>query len=136
MEDAYEYRLHGRRFTFWALLIIGLGFCGAALSEPAPLSVWVILLAYMALVLWSLIRNPVTGMSLTSERLVISPEQEPRTFPLAQIERLVIKDWSDSTDFRLHLTDGSTAKIEELHVPSIRETTRVFEAYGVPVTRS
>jgi hypothetical protein len=120
----------------WLLLAVGLGFTAVWVTGQGPTFGYVILGCYLGLVLATLIWNPVTGMNLTSERLVISPEQDPRTFPLAQIERLVIKDWSDSTDFRLHLTDGSTAKIEELHVPSIRETIRVFEAYGVPVTRS
>ncbi|MCF2905276.1 hypothetical protein L0666_09765 [Octadecabacter sp. CECT 8868] len=135
MAEDYEHQLSGRRPVMWLVLMGVLGFIGVAWGEPAPIFFWVILAATLGLVLWSLIANPISGLRISGDRLIIAPQQQNNEISLANVDYLKIDNRSDSTEFVLYLKDGGGLAVHENNFPSIKETTRVFEERGIKVAR-
>lgn len=133
MMDDFEYSQNGRRPVVWLFLAVGLGFLAFLFVEPGPVVVWVILAAYLALILWLIIANPVQGIRITRHDLIIAPEREAQRVPLADINHLAIDTRSDTTDFTLHLRDGETIAVHSSNVPSTQATVAAFEARGIAV---
>lgn len=129
----YQYQQNGRRPPTWLFLAVGLGFLGLAVADPAPAMIWVILAAYLGLILWLIIANPIQGIQITRRHLIIAPEREARRIALRDIGHLAIDTSGDSTEFRLHLKGGRTVAIHAANVPSTPETMQVFEAHGIDV---
>lgn len=111
----YEFELRGRRPASWLFGAVGAFFLALVAFEPPPLLIWVPLGLFLVMTAWLLIRNPVTGMRLSVEGWEFRGARFDRTVPLAAIDHVSIREWSDGPDtVRIHLRTG-----EVLEPPSV-----------------
>ncbi|MCW1950527.1 MAG: hypothetical protein KIH44_004070 [Octadecabacter sp.] len=136
MTDAYHYRLQGRRPVMWILLAIGLLAFGFALTQGGPIMGYVIFGLYLAFVLATLVLNPITGLDIVDGVLSTSLKENAPRVQLNDIDHLLIDNRSDDCTFTLYLKNNTTLVLRSIDVPSIRETTRVFEGRGIAVKQA
>lgn len=133
MGVVYEYRLSGRRPTVWLSALVFAGIAGVLAWEGAAFIFWLPLLLGGGLVLWALIRNPVNGLQVTEDRLILSPWREPREVPLKEIETVQYEEWSDSTDMFLLMKSGDTVKVSSLDMPPVGTLRTVLSGKEIEV---
>lgn len=136
MEKVYEYRAVGRRPTVWAAAAVFLFLLVLALYNGAPWYVWAIWGPCAGMVLYMLICNPVSGLRLTEDRLTLSPWRTPQDIALRDIAQVEFILWSDSTDVKLHLVDGTVITTFSGDIPPRSSFTAELTRRGIPVTQS
>ena len=85
------------------------------------------------MILWALVRNPVTGLQVTQHHLILSPWHVPRVILLEDVEAVKFETWTDSTDMFVQLKSGRTVKVSPMDVPPLSSFRKVMSARGISV---
>ncbi|WP_375227925.1 hypothetical protein [Roseobacter sp. S98] len=134
MEDVYAYRLQGRRAVVWIASILMVLVLTMAATQSAPWYIWVVWVPVAAFLLNELIKNPVRGLRLTRDTLILSPWQRPRAVALRDIEKVEFIEWSDSTDMEVHTVSGDVIRVFSGDIPPRGPFIGQLVALGVRVT--
>ncbi|MEO1746361.1 MAG: hypothetical protein AAFR13_07515 [Pseudomonadota bacterium] len=133
MADAYTYE----RTTRSPVYLAAGGFCVLllvlAISLGAPWWIWAVWAPVSAVVFYLLWANKSYGIRLTDTELAIETDGASQRFALSAIDHLHVRDWSDSTDFELHLKDGTEVSVFSENMPGIQAIRTEFEKRGVRV---
>ncbi len=105
-----------------------------AATKDAPWYIWAIWLPAAAMILQELIRNPVSGIRLTRQTLILSPWQRPREVALSDIHHIEFIEWSDSTDMEVHMRSGDVIRVFSGDIPPRGPFIAQLVALGVKVT--
>lgn len=136
MTTLYEYRLSGRRPAIWGAGAVFLVISLLMASEGAALVIWIPVLLGGAMILWALIRNPVNGVQVTEDSLILSPWSHPRLIPLSQIEAVKYREWSDSTDMHIWLKSGETIRVAPMDMPPVAGLQSALAGTGIRILKS
>lgn len=107
MKLPFHFRRSERGWPAALILAVGAVMILAALRHgPPPLLWWLPVGGATGAALWMLLAGRVHGIDLTPEALIVTGAGRVETWPLDDIDHLQIADWTDSTDYVLHLRDG------------------------------
>lgn len=131
MENVYEYKMRpNRKVTWFAAACIGflLGY-GYLTSDPRILAVVWALIA-MCLV-WLLMKSPTAGIRVDEQALTLSAWRNPRPVPLDEIEYLEVQHWTEDSDVKLVLRDGTEEMIPFGDLPDMTTFSAVMVDFGI-----
>ena len=132
----FEYSERGRRPLTLAMATAGLGLAAVAAAYQAPWWVWPPFLAYLAMMLWLVLRNPVSGMRLTPDAWSFHGAGFERTLPVAQIREVRFTSWSEGPDtVRIKMTDGTLHEPPSRCLPTAEALIPHLNRARIPVTR-
>lgn len=117
MDTLYSYRLPARRLITWVFAGIMIALMVLAYVDRAPWYIWAVWVPSFAMIVYMLVQNPVSGLQLTQDTLILSPWQSPRQIALRDIDRVEFIDWSDSTDMQVHLINGDVIRVFSADIP-------------------
>ncbi|MBW4708077.1 hypothetical protein KX928_09785 [Roseobacter sp. YSTF-M11] len=133
MSETYEYRLPGRRASVWmTLAVVGLLLAVVA-SEVASWYIWLVWMPSMAMVLYLLLKNPISGLRLTNDMLLLSAWRNPQALLLQDIAKIRFIDWRDGSDMEVHLHSGEVIQAISSDIPPRSSFVRALHQRGIPV---
>ena len=136
MQDAYEYRLPGRRPATLFGVSASAGLLVIAAIGAAPWYIWAVWSAVFAALVWAVWRNPVHGCRLDGTHFTWSGPRGDTSIPIAGIEAVELTEWSNGPDTcRICLKDGTTRDPPSICLPPGSTFRRVLEDHDIPVTR-
>lgn len=86
-----------------------------------------------AMLLFMLIKNPVNGLELQDEMLILSAWRSPLPVPVRDIAKLEIVEWTDSSDFKVHLKSGETIEAFSGDIPPITPFRKALAQVDIPL---
>ena len=136
MSMIYSYQERGRRpITYVAAAVFCFVF-GAGVYHGAP---WYFCLPVVlggAMIFYLLVKNPISGLIVQPDALVLSPWERPKSIRLAEIEKVEIVSWSDSTDMNVHLKSGETIQAFAGDIPPTEPFRAALAEVGIPLEQS
>ncbi len=135
MIKGFEYEETGRRPIIWFSLCVFLFLFWIAYTNGAPWWIWAIWSISGGMVVYMLIANPKSGISITDTTLAYWAGGPQSSLAISDIDHIVIEDWSDSTDVSIVLTDGRSIKLFSGSVPPIHELEKQLNARNIAVVR-
>lgn len=133
MTKIYSYDEPGRRPTVYLGTVVFAVVLVGAFYNAAPWFFYLPLLGGGAMLLYMLVKNPVSGVTLYKDRLVLSPLLHPNSIPLSDIERIEIISWSDSTDMKVHLKSGDSISAFSGDIPPRAPFAKALAQVGIPL---
>ena len=133
MHEVYEYRLSSRRSAIWlaaALVAFSLGY---AVVNSAPAILTVICATGGVLLGWMLMANPMSGIRVDHETLVLNAWRRPREIPLSEIAYLRMTHWTDDSTVSIVYKDGREEGTNYADMPPPNTLAAVMAARGIPV---
>ena len=85
------------------------------------------------MVLFLIVKNPVMGVRLQRDRLVLSAWQKPRDVMLADIATITFIHWSDDTDMEIALHNGDLIRVFSGDIPPIAPFKKVLQEAGLRI---
>lgn len=124
----------GRRLSTVAGLIFMLGMLGLGLALSAP-GWWMLTVILPALMLiWSIIRNPIYGLSLDAHELRWFTPKVKKNVPLSTISHIRVETWTDGPDLViLKLHSGGSLEVPTFCLPARGVLPRELQARGIKV---
>ena len=133
MEPVFSYKEPGRRpATYLAAVVFAL-FFGAAVTYGAEWYVYLPVVLGGVMLLYMLVKNPVSGVALLDEFLVLSAWSNPQKIPLRDIARIEIISWSDSIDMKVHLKSGGAISAFAGDIPPREPFRAALAEVGIPL---
>lgn len=131
----WRYRSRGRTPLNLALLAIGLGLLGLAVALQArPLAVFLPLAGFAAMLAWVVLRDPRAGLEIDRGALTLWQGERRESVPLTEIERVVVRHLSDSTDVTVHRRDGGLPTVPDPCRPAAGSLVAALRRAGIAVT--
>jgi hypothetical protein len=85
------------------------------------------------MLLFMLIKNPVNGLELQDEMLILSAWRNPLQVPVHDIAKLEIVEWTDSSDFKVHLKSGEIIEAFSGDIPPTVPFRKALAQVGIPL---
>ena len=133
MKEIYAYRETGRRPMVWLAAGVFVFLMWLAVTKSAPVFIYVPWALGGGMVAYLLVRNPVSGVRLFEDRLVLSPEFRPHTVQVCDIDRIELISWTDSTDMNIILRSGDTIRLFTGDIPPREPFARALAQVGIPL---
>ncbi len=133
MTELYAYKEAGRRPVTYLAAVVFAALIVIALHQNAPLFYYVPLVAGGAMVLYTLVKNPISGLVLLPDRLILSAWRKPNPVPVQSIARIEIISWSDSTDMKVHLKSGEEIRVFSGDIPPRASFAQALSRVGIPL---
>ena len=133
MTELYAYKEAGRRPVTYLAAVVFAALIVIALYQNAPLFYYVPLVAGGAMVLYTLVKNPISGLVLLPDRLILSAWRKPNPVPVQSIARIEIISWSDSTDMKVHLKSGEEIRVFSGDIPPRASFAQALSRVGIPL---
>jgi len=133
MSEVYEYRLAKRRNAIWLASIVIAFLIGFAIANTAPqimIGLWAVTGAAVA---WSLISNPLCGIRVDDDHLVLNAWRKPRAIPLADIDYLRTSHSCDDCNVTIVYKDGREEGTVSAHMPPPATLACVMAERGIAV---
>lgn len=89
-----------------------------------------------AMIFYLIIKNPISGVVVQPDALVLSPWQSPQSIRVADIDKVEIVSWSDSTDMKVHLKSGETIEAFAGDIPPTEPFRDALAQVGIPLEKS
>ena len=131
MAELYAYKEPGRRPITYLAAVVFVGLLGVALYHGAPVFYYVPVLGAGSMILYMLVKNPISGLLLLPDRLILSAWHKPNPVPLKDIARVEIISWSDTTDMKVHLKSGEVLNVFPGDIPPRQSFTHALASVGV-----
>lgn len=134
MYEAFEYRAQGRRpgsyFAFGVWLIMA----NLAWVYAVPGFVWGLLAFFLVILGWWLVRNPISGMTLSDTHLEIFNGDVRWKIPLTDIDCVIrTTRKGGKPGYKLHFTDGKTDTLPLDVLPRADVLTEEFRKRGLRI---
>lgn len=136
MSIVYSYREKGRRPATYLAAVVFLFVFGAGVYHGAPWYFCLPVVVGGAMIFYLLVKNPVSGVVVQPDALVLSAWERPQSIRVAEIEKVEIISWSDSTDMNVHLKSGETIRAFAGDIPPTEPFRAALAQVGVPLERS
>lgn len=133
MDDVFEYRLPGRRRAVWLAAIIVVFLIGISGQFQAPEVVWFAWLTLAVMLGWMLMAQPSSGIRVDYANFTVSAWHHPRDIPLAEIDHIRVRHWTEDSDITIVLRNGDEIDVGAGDLPPIPVLEDVMIARGVPV---
>lgn len=133
MTELYAYREQGRRPIVWLAAAACVGMICVGLYHEESWLLMTPVYAAGAMLLYMLVKNPVSGVQLFEDRLIMSPWSAPQTVMLDQLAKIEFVEWSDSTDMNLHLKSGDVVKVAQSNIPPRTAILPTLESLNISV---
>jgi len=114
-------------------MVICAGMTVLAAYHGAPWYFYVPVLSAGGLLLYMLIANPVSGLHLHDDVLILSPLLHPRFIPVGDVGSVEIISWSDSTDMVIHLKSGESVAAASGDIPPRAAFRDALARVGIPL---
>lgn len=85
------------------------------------------------MVLFLIVKNPVMGVRLQRDRLVLSAWQKPRDVMLADIATITFIHWSDDTDMEISMCNGDLIRVFSGDIPPIAPFKKALQEAGLRI---
>lgn len=86
-----------------------------------------------SMLLFMLIKNPINGLELQDEILILSAWRNPLPVPVHDIAKLEIVEWTDSSDFKVYLKSGEIIEAFSGDIPPITPFRKALAQVGIPL---
>ena len=86
-----------------------------------------------AIIGWLLMLNPVRGIRIDQENLILNAWRKPKVIPLADIAFLRAKHWTDDSDVVIVYNDGTEESTHPRDMPDLNTLALVMSQRGVKV---
>ena len=136
MSMIYSYQEKGRRPATYLAAAVFLVMFGVGIYHGAE---WYFCLPVVlggAMIFYLLVKNPISGVVVQPDALVLSPWQSPQSIRVAEIEKVEIVSWSDSTDMKVHLKTGETIEAFTGDIPPTEPFRVALARVGIPLEQS
>lgn len=134
MSEPFRFERPGRNFDTLAALALGLGFAALALWHGAPAILWVPLGLCLAMAGYMVVFSPGSGMEIDAGRWRIWAPGARLDLPVAEVERVMRKDWTDSTDWEVWLRGAKKpVRLPDRAIPPAPEFATALGRLGIPV---
>ena len=130
----YRYESRGRTPANLVLLAVGIAMIALAWVTEAGQLIYLPLGAFAAMQLYLFARDPRAGMDIDAETVAIWRGRRRQAIPVAEIDRVEIKHWSESTDVIIHRRDGNKVDVPARCAPRLGAMKRALKCAGVNVT--
>lgn len=136
MSVVYSYQERGRRPVTYVGAAVFLFVFGLGIYHGVPWYFCLPVVVGGAMIFYLLIKNPISGLILQPDALVLSPWERPKSIRLAEIDKVEIISWSDSTDMKVHLKTGETITAFSGDIPPAEPFREALAQVGIPLERS
>lgn len=132
-QNSYHYHMQARRPGTY--LAMGVGMATAYVVHATSTTIaWLPVGAYLAIVLYRLLKNPSAGLRLGAHRLEVYAGENRQSFPLARIRAARVRKRFFSLDeCVLDLSDGGHEALPPEALPPARRLCAELAARGVPL---
>lgn len=131
MFEEFEYRLGHQRRGVWLAATLIVLMMGVFLQTMLPLFIWAIYLLIIVMLAWMMLGVPIAGIRVTDDTLIAAAWRKPNPIPLIDIAEMRAVDWTDQSDVKITLHDGTTQVLSSGDLPSIPILTDVMMERGV-----
>jgi len=133
MNEVYEYRLARRRGAIWLAAIVIAFLLGFAVANAAPQVMMALWALTGVLIMFTLMSNPICGIRVDDEYLVLNAWRKPRLIPLVEIDYLRMTHWTDDCNVTIVYKDGREEGTISAHMPPANTLACVMAERGIPV---
>lgn len=133
MTELYAYKEPGRRPVTYLAALVFLFLLWSAVIYRAPAFYYIPVVGGGFMILYILVKNPVSGLLLLPDRLILSAWDKPNPVPVKDIARVEIVSWSDTTDMNVHLKSGRVIKVFSGDIPPRASFAQALSNVGIAV---
>lgn len=133
MTELYAYKEPGRRPVTYLAAVVFAVLLFVVVHYDAPLLYHAPVVVGGSMILYMLIKNPISGLVLLPDRLILSAWSKPNPVPVKNIARIEIISWSDSTDMKVHLKSGEEIRVFSGDIPPRASFAQALSRVGIPL---
>ncbi|MFA8443529.1 hypothetical protein [Yoonia sp.] len=133
MSDVYEYRRAPNRGPVWLALIGVILLLVAVIQFGATQLTWLVWVAAAVTIAWMILPQPVSGIRIDRDHLVLAAWRKPRPIALDDIAHLRVDDSGLETHTTIVYRDGKEEVIFAGDLPDVDTLIMVLADRGIPV---
>jgi len=133
MSDVYEYRRAPNRGPVWLALIGVILLLVAVIQFGATHLIWLVWVAAAVTIAWMILPQPVSGIRIDRDHLVLAAWRKPRPIALDDIAHLRVDDSGLETHVTIVYRNGGEEVIFAGDLPDVDTLITVLADRGVPV---
>lgn len=133
MTEDFEYRQSGRGPLVWISAAVVVFWLTYGIANDAPNVIVAVWCMAAAIIGWLLMLNPVRGIRIDQENLILNAWRKPKVIPLADIAFLRAKHWTDDSDVVIVYNDGTEESTHPRDMPDLNTLALVMSQRGVKV---
>ena len=133
MSDVYEYRRAPNRGPVWLALVGVILLLVAVIQFGATQLTWLVWVAAAVTIAWMILPQPVSGIRIDRDHLVLAAWRKPRPIALDDIAHLRVDDSGLETHTTIVYRDGKEEVIFAGDLPDVDTLIMVLADRGIPV---
>lgn len=133
MSDVYEYRRAPNRGPVWLALIGVILLLVAVIQFGATQLTWLVWVAAAVTIAWMILPQPVSGIRIDRDHLVLAAWRKPRPIALDDIAHLRVDDSGLETHTTIVYRNGKEEVIFAGDLPDVDTLIMVLADRGIPV---
>jgi len=133
MSELYEYRRAPTKGPVWLAFIGVVILLVGVIQFGATQLLWLVWVLGAITIAWMLLPQPISGIRIDADHLVLSAWRNPRPIPLDDIAHLRVNDTGLEAEVAIVYRDGKVEDIFAGDLPDIDTLITVLAERGVPV---
>jgi len=133
MSEVYEYRRAPNKGPVWLAFIGVVLLLVGVIQFGATQLLWLVWVLGAITIAWMLLPQPVSGIRIDANHLVLSAWRNPRSVPLDDIAHLRVNDTGLEAEVVIVYRDGGAENVFAGDLPDIDTLIAVLAERGIPV---
>ncbi len=133
MSDVYEYRRAPNKGPILIALLGVVLLLVAVIQFNATQFLWLIWAFAAVTIAWMVLPQPISGIRIDADHLVLAAWREPRSIPLDDIAHLRVKDTELGAEVAIVYRNGDQEDVFAGDLPDIDTLISVLADRGIPV---